>query len=79
MNVRLRHSLGSSRHLSSNVIVTLASSQIKLAMSFHLWLASFIIRSLGCFPLSVYLSSSNSSNVGNLSVYKYNIQISMTL
>ena len=75
MNVRLRHSLGSPRHLSSNVIVTLTSPQIKLAMSFHLWLASLIIRSLCFFPLSVYLSISNSSNVGNSSMYKYNIQL----
>ena len=77
INVCLRHSSGSPWHLCSNIVVTLISPQIKLAMFFHLWLASLIIRSFFFFPLSMYLSISSSSNVGNSSAYNVGVYLNI--
>ena len=68
INVCFKHSLGSPWHFCSNTLVTLLSLQIKVAMSFHTWHALLIMRSFFFSPLSVYLSISSSSMVGDLPV-----------
>ena len=72
MNICLRHSIG---HFRSNTFIILASSGIKLAMSFHLWLASLIIRTFFFSPLSMYLNNCNSPTVGTLSAIAGHIKM----
>ena len=67
MNTCLRHSLAFPWYSFSSTLRILASSQTKQAISFHLEHALLIIRSFFCTPFSIYLSTSNSFKVGNLS------------